>query len=114
MWKFPWLGVELELQLPAYATATAKQDLSCICDLHMALGNTGSLTHWIRLGIELTSSWIIVGFITAEPQWELQIGIALESLDHFGLYEHFNNINSPSPRAWSILPFVFLFFSFFH
>ena len=28
------LGVELELQLPAYATATAMQDLSCICDLH--------------------------------------------------------------------------------
>ena len=30
------LGVESELQLQAYgtATATAMQDLSCICDLH--------------------------------------------------------------------------------
>ena len=28
------LGVELELQLPAYATATEKWDLSCICNLH--------------------------------------------------------------------------------
>ena len=28
------LGVESELQLPAYTTATAMQDLSCICDLH--------------------------------------------------------------------------------
>ena len=32
--EFPRLGVELELQLPAYATATATPDLSCICNLH--------------------------------------------------------------------------------
>ena len=31
--EVPRLGVELELQLPAYTTATAMQDLSCICDL---------------------------------------------------------------------------------
>ena len=30
----PRLGVELELQLPAYTTATATWDPSCICDLH--------------------------------------------------------------------------------
>ena len=30
----PRLGVELELQLPAYTPATATQDPSCICDLH--------------------------------------------------------------------------------
>ena len=29
----PRLGVESELQLPAYITATAMQDLCCICDL---------------------------------------------------------------------------------
>ena len=27
-------GVKLELQLPAYTTATAMQDPSCACDLH--------------------------------------------------------------------------------
>ena len=32
--EFPRLGVEEELQLPAYATATATSDRSCICDLH--------------------------------------------------------------------------------
>ena len=32
--EVPRLGVELELQLPAYVTATAIQDLSPICDLH--------------------------------------------------------------------------------
>ena len=30
----PWLGVELELQLPAYTTATATCDPSCVFDLH--------------------------------------------------------------------------------
>ena len=32
--EVPRLGVESELQLPAYTTATAMQDLSRICDLH--------------------------------------------------------------------------------
>ena len=35
------------------------------------LGNTGSLTHWVRPRLKPTSSWILVGFITAEPQREL-------------------------------------------
>ena len=32
--EVPRLGVRLELQLPAYAMATAMLDPSCICDLH--------------------------------------------------------------------------------
>ena len=40
--EVPWLGVESEMQLLAYATATPKQDLSCICDLHHS-----SQQHWI-------------------------------------------------------------------
>ena len=35
--ELPKLGVELELQLLAYATATAIWDLSHICDLHHSL-----------------------------------------------------------------------------
>ena len=35
------------------------------------LSNAGSLTHWASPGIELTSSWILVGFVTAELQLEL-------------------------------------------
>ena len=34
--------------------------------------NAGSLTHWARPGIELLSSWILVRFVTAELQQELQ------------------------------------------
>ena len=34
--QVPRLGAELELQLPAYTTATAMWDLSSICDLHQS------------------------------------------------------------------------------
>ena len=37
--------------------------------------NTGSLTRWARLGIESAFLWILVRFITAEPQWELPDGL---------------------------------------
>ena len=36
--EIPRLGVESELQLPAYTTATATQDLSRVCDLHHSSG----------------------------------------------------------------------------
>ena len=32
--EIPRLGVKMELQLPAYTTAIAKRNLSCICDPH--------------------------------------------------------------------------------
>ena len=35
--EVPRLEVESDLQLLAYATATAMLDLSCICDLHCSL-----------------------------------------------------------------------------
>ena len=49
--EVPGLGVKLDLQLQAYTTAKA----TC--------GNTGSLTHWVRPGIEPTSSWRLVFFL---------------------------------------------------
>ena len=36
-----------------------------------AHSNARSPTHWVRPGIELAFSWILVGFISAAPQWEL-------------------------------------------
>ena len=38
-----------------------------------AHSNTGSLTHWVKPGIEPTTSWFLVGFISAAPQWELSL-----------------------------------------
>ena len=64
------LGVESELQLLAYATATATQHLSWVCDLTTTHGNARSLTHWVRPGIEAASSWLLVRLVSAVPQWE--------------------------------------------
>ena len=63
----------LELQLLAYPTATAMPDLSVTYTL--AHGKARSLTHWARPGIEPTTSWFLVVFITAAPQQELHIKI---------------------------------------
>ena len=52
------LGVKLELQLLAYATAHS---------------NARSLTHCSRPGTEPTSSWILVGCVTTKPQRELPL-----------------------------------------
>ena len=81
------LGVESELQLPAYATATATQDPSHICDLYHS-SRCESLTHWARPGIEPESSWILVGFVTTEPQQELLYlhptdSVSLENPDQY-------------------------------
>ena len=68
----PRLGVEWELQLLACSTATGTPDLSCICDLHHSSWQRQSPAYCVRPGIEPASSWIFVGFVTDEPQWELQ------------------------------------------
>ena len=68
-----WLGVELELKPPAYTTATATEDPSCICSLHRSSHNARSLTHRARPGIKPTSLWIPVRFVSTELQWELPI-----------------------------------------
>ena len=60
-----------EIQMLAYATAIAMWDPGCISTYLRTHRNAGSLTHWLRPGIEFASSWILVGFISASPQWEL-------------------------------------------
>ena len=64
--EVPKLGVKLELQLPAYSTAS--WDQSSIFDLHHSSQNSGSLNplSW-RPGIQPTFSWMLVMFVTAEP-----------------------------------------------
>ena len=43
--EVPRLGVESELQLPAYTIVTATRDLSHLCDLPTAHSNAGFPTH---------------------------------------------------------------------
>ena len=50
-------GGWMELQLLAYTTVTTTPDPSRICNPPTACGNTGSLIHWSRPGVEPTSSW---------------------------------------------------------
>ena len=59
---FPRLGIKLELQLPAYTTATETWDPRCVCDLHHSsrqhqilnpLSKTRDRTH-----ILMDTSWI--------------------------------------------------------
>ena len=38
-----------------------------------AWGNSRSLTHWEGPGIKPASSWILVGFVSIEPQWEFPV-----------------------------------------
>ena len=70
--EVPRLGVKLELQLPAYARATGLPNLSRIFDLYTTPhGNTRPLSHCARLGMESSTSWFLVGFISAVPRREL-------------------------------------------
>ena len=56
-----------------------------------AHSNIRSLSQWARPGIKPASSWVLVGFITTEPQWELLMFNFFEEspnyfpqrLDHF-------------------------------
>ena len=74
MWRhmeLPRLGVKLELQLLAYATATATADLSRVWTYTTAHSNAGSSNHWVRPGIEPATLWFLVGFVSTMPRREL-------------------------------------------
>ena len=73
--EVPRLGVESELKLPAYATATAiaTQDPSLICDLHH-----GSRKHWILNPLSKARYQTCILMVPSqicytEPQWQLQL-----------------------------------------
>ena len=100
--EVPRLGVQSELQLPAYATATTRPDLSHVCDLHHSCGNARSLTHWVGPGFEPESSWIRVEFISAEPQW------GFLDVEFFTLGFHCALLSDPKSCDWPSLSFSFL------
>ena len=58
----PRLGVQLQVQILAYTTATATWDPTHSVTYTTVHGNTGPLIHWARLGTEPASSWMLVGF----------------------------------------------------
>ena len=54
-----------------YTTDTQQGIQAASATYTTALGNTRSLTHWVRPGIKPGSSWMPVRFVSAEPQWKL-------------------------------------------
>lgn len=63
--EVPRLKVELELQSPAYNTAAARRDLSCVCNLHHSSQQRQILNPLSRAKDGPTQR------VTDEPQQEL-------------------------------------------
>ena len=61
--EVPRLGVKTELQLPAYATATAMQDLSRLFDLHHSSGKRQILNPLSEARDRTHILMILVGFM---------------------------------------------------
>ena len=68
----PSLGVRLELQLLAYTTVTAMQDLSRVCDLHHSAWQRQILNPPSKVS-DGTYPLVDTSQVqdSAEPQWEL-------------------------------------------
>ena len=68
--EVPRLGVESELQRPAYTTATAMQDPSCICDLHHSPRQRWILNALSRARDGTRNLMFLVGLLTTVPRRE--------------------------------------------
>ena len=71
--EVPRPGAESELQLSAYATATAMQDLSHICDLYHSSQQRQILHPLSKARDQIHILTDTVGFVTAEPQWNFLV-----------------------------------------
>ena len=56
--EVPRLEGALELKLPIHATATATPGPSSVFDLHHSSQQFWILTHWVRPGILMDTSWV--------------------------------------------------------
>ena len=74
--EVPRLGVELELRLLAYTTATAMLDLSHICNLHHSSQQRQILNPLNKARDQTRNLMFLVKFVSAEPRQEL-LGIYL-------------------------------------
>ena len=66
--EVPGLGVESELQLLGYGTATAKPDPNSNCDLHQSSQQCLILNPLSEARDCAESSWILIGFVSTELQ----------------------------------------------
>ena len=68
--EVPRLTEESELKLPPYTTATATPDLSRFYDLHHNSRQRQILNTLSEARDGAMPLWILVRFVTTEPQWE--------------------------------------------
>ena len=80
--EVPRLGVGSELQLPAYTTATAMQDLSCIFDLHHSSQQHQILNPMSKARGRTCNLMVLVRFVSAVPWQELNISLFYMRLEH--------------------------------
>ena len=83
--EVPRLEVELELQLPAYTTATATRDLSHICDLHHSSGQP----------------WIFNPLSGAGDQTRVLMD-ASRALNPISRDRNSHSSSLPPPRLWEV------------
>ena len=66
----PRVDIKSELQLKPMPWPQQHQNWAASATYTTAHSNTRSLTYWVGPGIKPISSWILLRFITTEPQWE--------------------------------------------
>ena len=107
--EVPRLGVKSELQPPAFTTATAMWDPSCLCDLHHSSRQRQILDPPSKARVKPTSSWLLRWFFPPASQQELHTilwGVCSMSLRYLGLiFTFFTSFLSVS------LCFVLMMFS---
>ena len=70
--EVPRLGVESELQPPAYTTATAMKDLSGVCNLHHSSQKHQILNPQSEARDRTPTLMVLIGFVSTAPQREIQ------------------------------------------
>ena len=80
IWKFPGQGSNWSCSCPPTPQIQQCGIWAESVTYTTARGKAGSLTHWVRSEIKPVSAWILVGFVTAEPQWESPVFRAFSSL----------------------------------
>ena len=98
--KVPRLGVQSEIQQPAYTTATAMQDLSCLCYQHHnswqcqilnPLSETRDQTHILMDTIWACYQWTMMGTPLNNFK-KSEIKHLFQPYKHYSLYYNFNEI----------------------
>ena len=73
MWRSPGSGSSGSCSCRSTPQPQPRQIRATSATYTKACGNARALTHRVRPGIKPTSSWILVRFVFAAPQWELPL-----------------------------------------